>query len=108
MNIKLNQFFYRYLENLILPIIIKQIKNTYDFKEGFDFYGWLRDLRSWSELYKEHENLAVIREMKAHFTNLVDASSAITDLVTNFLRRRDDFSKHLDPLRMRFYAIVQN
>lgn len=95
MIIKLNQFFYEYLGNLMLSIMIKQIKDKYDFKEDFNFYGWLRDLKSWSELYNEHEGLTVIREMKAQFTNLITASDALRDLVTSFLMRRDDFSKYL-------------
>ncbi|MDX1902281.1 MAG: hypothetical protein SFW66_09850 [Gammaproteobacteria bacterium] len=98
MTIKLNQFFYGYLENLILSIMIKQIKDKYDFKVNFDFYGWLRDLKNWSDLYNEHEDrLTVIREMKAHFTNLINVTTALTDLVANFSKQRDDFSKYLDP-----------
>lgn len=99
MIIKVNQFFYGYLGNLMLPIMIKQIKDKYHFKEDFDFCGWLRDVKSWSESYNEHENLTVIREMEAQFTNIITASNALNDLITNFLIRRDDFSKYLDPFQ---------
>jgi len=94
MIIKLKQFYYGHLESLTLFIMIKQIKDKYDFKENFDFYGWLRDLKNWSESINEHEDLAIIREMKAHFTNLSTTSYALRNLITNFLTRRDEFSKH--------------
>jgi len=59
MIIKLKQFYYGYLENLTLSIMIKQIKDKYDFKEEFDFYGWLRNIKSWSDLYNEHKDQPV-------------------------------------------------
>jgi hypothetical protein len=83
----------------MLSVMIEQLKEKYRFKEDCDFYAWLRDLKNWSESYNEHEDLTVIREMEAQFTNIITASNALNDLITNFLRRREDFSKYLDPFQ---------
>lgn len=97
--IKLYRLYYQYLEYLILPIRIEQIKSTYEFREGFVFDGWFRDIKTWSEQYREHEDLASVRKMKNQFMNLVTTADSFTDLLANFSKQREELSRQLDPFQ---------
>lgn len=96
MLIEFNRLYYQCLKYLI---IIEQIKIKYKFRKDFDFQSWIIDLKDWSKLYKEHEELSIIRKMKDQFTNMVLAADNLISLVDNFLKQRDEFTNKLDPYK---------
>lgn len=87
--IELYRLHYKYLEYLAS---IEQIKTKFKFKNDFgfgDWHDWLREIKSWSDLYKEHEDLTIVREMKSQFDGLVSAVDSLRGLLDVFLNHRN-------------------
>ena len=96
MQIELSKLYHQYLKYLIS---IEQIKTKYKFRKDFEIPAWVIDLKSWSKLYKEHEELSIVREMKDQFTNMVSAADNLISLIDNFLKKRNEFSTKIDPYK---------
>lgn len=97
--IELYSLYYQYLEYLAS---IDQIKIKFHFRKDFDFddwNDWLRGMKSWSDLYKEHEDLNIIRKMEDQFKKMVSTASDLVGLIDNFLKHRDEFSRKINPFK---------
>lgn len=99
MMIEAYQLFYRYIEYLTLSAMIKQIRVTYCFRADFDFYVWLRDIKSWLKLIEEKEDLLIIGEAKDLIKKVSTSLSKSANLLKTFLERRDDFLGRFDPFQ---------
>jgi hypothetical protein len=64
----------------LFPYLIQSIQEEYSFKEDFDFYNWLREIKQWMESIREHENLEKYRNRKEI---LLPVQNIITELLNN-------------------------
>jgi hypothetical protein len=88
--IEFYRLYYQYLEYLSS---IEQIKTKFKFRNDFsfdDWHDWLREIKSWSDLYKEYEDLTIAREMKSQFKDLVSAADKLIGLLDTFRRKKDE------------------
>ncbi|MCE0723993.1 hypothetical protein [Legionella resiliens] len=99
MMIEAYQLFYRYIKYLTLSQMIEQIRVKYQFRDDFDFYYCLRDIKIWMKLIKDKEDITVTSEAKKLTKEVSTLLYKAANKLETLLARRDDFLGCLDPFK---------